>query len=197
MSVFNPLTNQELAAIVSGARVLEQDSHGPKVYQLQDGNFLKLFRRKRLFSSALLRPHSVRFCQNAKVLKELGIYTVEPITLYRLEDTSWTAVLYAPLAGKTISQLVREQPDLWPHLKPSLTAFIKRLHDCGVYFRSLHLGNIVVTPSNKLGLIDIADLQFKSAPLNRRLIRRNQEHFDKYLRKEQIKLDCTELWPSS
>ena len=197
MPVFNPLTNHELAAMVSSASILEQDSYGPKVYQLQDGNILKLFRRKRLLSSALLRPHSLRFCQNARALKKIGIQTVDPIRIYRLEDASWTAVLYGPLAGKTISQLIREQPLLWSRLKPRLATFIGMLHYHGVYFRSLHLGNIVVTPDDRLGLIDISDLQFRHAPLGRRLIRRNQEHFEKYLRKEQLELDCTGLWPSS
>ena len=197
LRTFNPLPNIELAAMISCARILEQDSHGPKVYLLQDGNVLKLFRRKRLLSSALLRPHSLRFCQNADALQALGILTLEPIRLYRLEDARWTAVLYNPLPGKTISQLIRHQPNIWPQLKPSLTTFIKMLHSYGVYFRSLHLGNIVVTPDDKLGLIDIADLQFKRAPLGRRLVRRNQEHFEKYLRKEQLQIDCTGLWPSN
>lgn len=37
-------------------------------------------------------------------------------------------------------------------------AFVAHLHSLGVYFRSLHFGNIVQTPDGALGLIDIADL---------------------------------------
>lgn len=38
------------------AEVLEADGHGDKVLRLRDGSFLKLFRRKRLISSAALFP---------------------------------------------------------------------------------------------------------------------------------------------
>ena len=59
MLTFTPLPAAMLDELIAGARILEQDSFGPKVYQLRDGNMLKLFRRKRLLSSALLRPHGV------------------------------------------------------------------------------------------------------------------------------------------
>nr|WP_319299150.1 toluene tolerance protein [Stutzerimonas xanthomarina] len=195
MPTFNKLTEADLAVMVSKSCILEQDSHGPKVYQLRDGNILKLFRRKRLLSSALLRPHSVRFCRNAEKLQTLGIPTLEPMKLYRLDDSTWTAVLYRPLPGRTLSQIVREKPALWPELKPRVSAFFQKLHHLGIYFRSLHLGNIVLTPEQALGLIDIADLQIRRRPLSRHLIRRNKAHFENYLRKEQLQLDCEGLWP--
>jgi hypothetical protein len=40
-----------------------------------------------------------------------------------------------------------------------LTLFIIRLHDLGMYFRSLHIGNVVITPDGRIGLIDFADLR--------------------------------------
>lgn len=183
-----------LNEMIEGARILEQDSFGPKVYRLRDGNMLKLFRRKRLLSSALLRPHSRRFCNNAAALHELGIPTLRPLNLYRLDDPGRTAVLYQPLPGKTLSQLLRDGDISWPVLQPELAAFINRLHNSGVYFRSLHLGNIVLTPGGALGLIDIADLQTRQRPLSGRLVRRNREHFDKYLRKEGFPFDSASLW---
>ncbi|WP_090216333.1 BUD32 family EKC/KEOPS complex subunit [Geopseudomonas guangdongensis] len=180
--------------MTEGARILEQDSFGPKVYRLRDGNMLKLFRRKRLLSSALLRPHSQRFCSNADALQARGIPTLQPLALYRLDDPAWTAVLYQPLPGETLSQLLRDDASFWQTLLPQLASFIGLLHASGVYFRSLHLGNIVRTPDGLLGLIDIADLQLRRPPLSQRLIRRNREHFDKYLRKEGFAFDSTQLW---
>lgn len=55
------LNNAELDALVATATLIESDSYGPKVYRLDNGEYLKLFRRKRLLSSALLTPYSVRF----------------------------------------------------------------------------------------------------------------------------------------
>jgi len=183
-----------LNEMIDGARILEQDSFGPKVYRLRDGNMLKLFRRKRLLSSALLRPHSRRFCANAIALQALGIPTLQPLHLYRLDDPNWTAVLYRPLPGDTLSQLLRDEGISWTELRLELARFINRLHANGVYFRSLHLGNIVRTPEGQLGLIDIADLKNRRRPLGARLVRRNREHFDKYLRKEGFPFDSASLW---
>lgn len=191
---FNHLPVTTLNKMIEGASILEQDSYGPKVYALTDGNMLKLFRRKRLLSSALLRPQSLRFCVNAEALKKRGIPTLTPLQLYRLDDTSRTAVLYRPLPGETLSTLLREGKADWLDLLPPLARFINHLHESGVYFRSLHLGNIVKTPDGAFGLIDIADLQTRRRALGRGRIRRNREHFDKYLRKENIVLDTARLW---
>jgi len=55
-------------------------------------------------------------------------------------------------------------------------------HFCrGIYFRSLHLGNIVLTPEGSLGLIDIADLSFQRRPLSKAKARRNLAHFTRLL----------------
>jgi hypothetical protein len=51
-------------------------------------------------------------------------------------------------------------------LLDSLARFIRHLHRQGVYFRSLHLGNILQLPGGNYGLIDILDLQHKRRPLN-------------------------------
>ncbi|MFV3384814.1 toluene tolerance protein [Pseudomonas sp. NY15364] len=194
MLTFIHLPTIRLNEITEAANILEQDSFGPKVYELSNGNMLKLFRRKRLFSSALLRPQSLRFCANAASLHQRGIPTLTPLKLYQLDDPAWTAVLYQPLQGKTLSQIVKNNSAAWPDLLPELAQFINHLHETGIYFRSLHLGNIVLTPDNTLGLIDIADLHVRRGPLSPGRIRRNQEHFDKYLRKENLPIDSTDLW---
>ena len=191
---FTPLPANRLAEIIDGAQILEQDSFGPKVYRLLDGNMLKLFRRKSLFSSAVLQPRSQRFCTNAASLQAQGIQTLKPLYLYRLNDPAWTAVLYKPLVGDTLSELLRNKNDLWLTLVPELAAFIKHLHKSGVYFRSLHLGNIVRTADGQFGLIDIADLQHRRGPLSRHLVHRNREHFEKYMRKEGFTFSSAVLW---
>lgn len=65
------LPQAALNQMIEGAKILEADSYGAKVYLLQDGNIVKLFRRKRLLSSALLRPYSKRFIDNAAQLEKL------------------------------------------------------------------------------------------------------------------------------
>ena len=194
MLTFTHLSAADFSTLIHNAKILEQDGFGPKVYHLSDGNMLKLFRRKRLFSSALLRPHSQRFCYNAECLEARGIRTLKPLRIYRLENPAWTAVLSSPLPGETLSKLLREGALAWSATIPELATFIYNLHQNGIYFRSLHLGNIVRTPDAQLGLIDIADMKIHRRPLSKHLVQRNREHFEKYLRKEGMLFDSSQLW---
>lgn len=180
------LPQAALNQLIEGASILEADSYGPKVYLLQDGNILKLFRRKRLFSSALLRPYSTRFINNAARLQRLGVPTLEVLALYKLQKPGMTAVLYRPLPGKTLRQLSNQENFSWQHTLPALVELIRSLHASGIYFRSLHLGNIVVTPENQLGLIDVADMRFLRPPLSARMIRRNVQHMVRYIERENL-----------
>jgi hypothetical protein len=157
MPELRPLSEAEFTRLSQGAEVLEQDAHGLKVLRLPDGDMLKLFRVKRRWSSARFSPYSKRFCRNALRLSRLGIPTVSILAWYQLSSPGLTAVLYRPLPGLTIRQIARAG-GLDPRLLQQMGAFVARLHGLGVYFRSLHFGNIVQTPEGRLGLIDIADL---------------------------------------
>jgi len=54
------------------------------------------------------------------------------------------------------------------------------LHQRGVYFRSVHLGNILRLPDGELGLIDLSDLHISARPLSARKRRRNLRHILRY-----------------
>ncbi|MBM3110589.1 toluene tolerance protein [Pseudomonas arcuscaelestis] len=176
----------DLDKLILGAQVLEADSYGAKVYLLNDGNILKLFRRKRLISSALLRPYSQRFIDNAVQLEKKGIPTLKVLKYYKLDAPGMTAVLYHPLPGETLSQLSHKAGFSWQERLPELIGLVRKLHQSGIYFRSLHLGNIVVTPEQEMGLIDVADMRFMRAPLSSRMIKRNVQHFARYIARERL-----------
>lgn len=158
-----------------GAEVLERDPHGDKVLRLADGSILKLFRRKRLLSSAAFYPYARRFAANAAALARLGVPVPEVIGVYRVAELARDVVHYRPLPGATLRELAcwGLDPEQRRRLRDDLTRFIVRLHDAGVYFRSLHLGNVVRTPDGRLGLIDFADLRVYPWPLGRYLRARN------------------------
>jgi hypothetical protein len=46
------------------------------------------------------------------------------------------------------------------------------LHDKGIFFRSIHFGNIILLPDNNYGLIDITDVRYykNPVPLRRRAV---------------------------
>jgi tRNA A-37 threonylcarbamoyl transferase component Bud32 len=154
------LSQQEFESLCHGAKVLEQDARGMKVLQLPHGDILKLFRVKRKWSSAQLVPYSRRFCRNAIRLSGLGVPTLTVKACFRLPADGLTAVLYQPLPGRTLRQIAQED-GLDEGLQQQLGVLVADLHRHGIYFRSLHLGNLVRTPEGTIGLIDIADLSIK------------------------------------
>lgn len=169
------LEHDDYLALRAGARVLERDRHGEKVLALADGSYLKLFRRKRLLSSAAWYPYAQRFADNARALAERSIPCPAVTGVWRIPALARDAVRYQPLDGLTLRQ--RMGADAGPSgLRAQLGAFVAGLHQAGIYFRSLHLGNIVLTPQNALGLIDIADLRIGKRSLPSRLRQRNLRH---------------------
>jgi len=170
------LSRDDYNALREGATVIEADRYGDKVLLLSDGTYLKLFRVKRLFSSAVFYPYSKRFVKNVSKLVEKGIPTVTVIESYRIPSIRRTAVHYYPLTGKTLRKL--GTLDLITTEK--LGKFIRELHDKGIYFRSLHMGNIVISQENRLGLIDVSDMKVNMKPLTTEMRIRNFQHMARY-----------------
>jgi tRNA A-37 threonylcarbamoyl transferase component Bud32 len=161
-----------------GADVLEADRQGDKVLRLADGSMFKLFRRKRLLTSALWSPYAKRFADNCQILQGRGIECPHIRHVYRIPSIERDAVHYDPLPGSTLRQLLGS--DDLGNLRAQLGEFMARLHQSGIYFRSAHLGNVVLTPENSLGLIDIADLRSYGRPLRKGLRLRNFKHMLRY-----------------
>jgi hypothetical protein len=169
------ITHSDYLAMREGAAVLERDRLGDKVLLLEDGSFVKLFRRKRLISSAAWYPYAQRFADNANALRLRHIPCPKVIDVFRIPSIERDGVHYLPLEGETLRQVIARNPDDSKRaaLREAFNALVRRLHDAGIYFRSLHLGNVVLTPKGELGLIDIADIRFHRKPLNQFWRKRN------------------------
>lgn len=173
------LQNHDYQSLRKNGKVIEQDGHGDKVIILTDGTFLKLFRRKRLVSSAAIWPYAQRFANNAAKLKRLGIPCPEIIQVYRIPSIKRDAVHYHPLPGVTLRQLAQNEGGLSKEIQNQFWLFVDKVQSLGIYFRSMHLGNVVLTAEGKLGLIDISDMRIKSRALNKSLRARNLKHIRK------------------
>ena len=164
------------------AEVIEADGHGEKVLRHADGSYLKIFRRKRLLSSAAWYPYARRFVDNAAALARLDVPCPQVIQLHRFPAMRRDVVHYRPLPGLTLRQIIHgARPGLdIPALLGQLGRFVATLHQYGVFFRSIHLGNIVLGNDGRLGLIDIADMQIGRRPLPRFKRKRNFAHLLRY-----------------
>lgn len=181
------VTANELQDWLSQGELLEKDSHGPKVVRLPDGKLLKIFRSRRAPLLARLRPDARRFADRASRLQGLDIQTPQIHECCWIDrDKAVSACLYQPLEGEGLDSLFRKARPEFDRLLPQLAAYIHLLHKRGIYFRSLHLGNILHTPDGSFGLIDFLDIRFKRRPLGRHLVQRNFAHLKGYLKRRKV-----------
>lgn len=181
------VTANQLQDWLSQGEVLEKDSHGPKVIRLANGDLLKIFRSRRNSLLERLQPAARRFQRNSERLNALGIATP------KIHDTFWvqrekniSACVYQPLQGTPLDSLFNIARSEFDALLPALAAYILQMHRRGIYFRSLHLGNILRTPDAGFGLIDFLDIRFKGRPLGRMLVQRNFQHLRRYLERRKV-----------
>jgi len=154
-----------------------QMSH--KVLQLPDRSIMKLFRIKRLLSSARIVPQAKRFQRNVERLQSDGIPTVALIAVYNIPSIARTAVHYRYMAGITLRDFCQKDA-MSPQLAQRLGMFFASLHQRGIYFRSIHFGNMVLTDDDSIGLIDVLDMRFRRGPLTLGLRMRNLRHLFRY-----------------
>ncbi|MBD3736259.1 MAG: phosphotransferase [Pseudomonas balearica] len=181
------VTAQELENWLAEGRVLEQDARGPKVVALPDGSFLKIFYTRRPPLQSRLWPAARRFRHNAERLRARGVAAPAIREIFWLNrNKGLSACLYTPLPGESLEQLLRNDDSRLEQELPALARFIRHLHQQGVYFRSLHLGNILLISPGQFGLIDVLDLRCYLFPLNRGLVRRNFNHLRSYLQRRKL-----------
>lgn len=161
--------------LIENASILQRENRGIKVYLLPGQHVIKLFRVKRILSWSFVYPYSMRFARNSKRLRARGIPTVQVERVFYCHSIKRHGVIYSLMPGQSLHDLLSKQsPD--PQLMKELADFMFRLHTKGVYFRSLHLGNVIRMPDGRLGLIDIADMRFRPWPLISNARARNFRH---------------------
>jgi SAM-dependent methyltransferase len=153
------ISNKTYKELIEGAKPLTQDLYGDKVLKLQDGRIAKLFRLKRVLSSALLWPYAKRFVRGTKILQKHNIPTVEVTDLFKIPSVKRDIVIYNPLEGESLRDMIKKTEDP-SDLISDFAQFFAYLHDKGIYFRAIHFNNVFITPENKFGLIDISDLYY-------------------------------------
>ena len=177
--IVEKIEKPEFEALIAGAKVISRDSHGDKVFLLRDGQILKLFRLKRILSSALIWPYGIRFSRGARKLQERKIPTVTVTAMYRVRHIRRDAVIYRPIDGATLRKVVATQ-NCPINLLGRFAGFLANLHDQGVYFRSIHFGNVIVLPDGYFGLIDLVDISTQNSPLRLHKRLRNIKHVFSY-----------------
>lgn len=164
-------------ALMADAIILSSHAvFGPKVFILPFGDIIKVFNPKSGFTRRHWHPKYLQFIENAAALHAHHIKTVTIHHIYHFKDRDAYAVRYTPLPGRDLRSLMAQNTDA---LMPVLLDFMASLHEKGIYFRGLHLGNILLCDSGGLGIIDMADMRFKRWSLGMQARVRNIAHMVK------------------
>lgn len=148
--------------LVAGSEVLQgRPAKSPRVVRWKpDGEpiVVKFWYRK----TRHVYPHSARFMKHAAALGERGVAAPEVVGWGAIAGTHIRFVSYRALPGQSL-----RSPELKLDLQ-ALAGYLAGLHDRGVDFRGLHLGNILWCPEAGFSLIDVSDCNFSRQPLSRR-----------------------------
>ena len=174
------INQEQYQQLIKGADIIEKDAFGLKILDTKKGEMIKLFRRKRLLSTALFKPYAVRFVDNAEQLATLGIPTITINTFLWCSSTKRHLVIYQRLEGVLLRNILSSTSNNTKGIFRQFGAFIAQLHNKGIYFRSAHLKNILVLANGGFGLIDISDMKIKRHSLNLKLRQRNFAHILRY-----------------
>lgn len=166
------ISKQQLGDLCSDGTWIDSIGKYPSIVIHPDGTITKLWKRKnRLFSSDRFRTYAQRFVDNAAILASKNIKVPDILDHALVEGERISIVRYRALPGNSIRDLLKTAPERVDI--PALSRYILMLHDNGIYFHSIHLGNIILLPdSSSYGLIDITDVRYykRPVPLRRRAV---------------------------
>lgn len=145
----------------------------PKVLEA-DNTIIKLFYRKRkLLSSDRIKPQAMRFYDNIQSLRAYGYDVPKLIKIQYCAELAVYLIHYHKIEGQDVRSLAKCGNISIIH---DVIKLLADLHKNGVFFRSIHLENLLYTSDGKIALIDISDLKIKSKSLTPYLRYRNLKH---------------------
>lgn len=167
------LTISELRKFVSENEVLYGHPERPGLMLTPDNRIVKSFYPRKRISTSTFIPQAKRFVANARKLRERNIEApiVEDVIYCR--DIPVHMVVYERIDGVDLRELCKAG-----HIDclSSLAAFLAHIHHKGVYFRAVHLGNLLKRSTDGFAILDIADLTTRSGPLGPLQRARNLAH---------------------
>jgi hypothetical protein len=141
------ITLSSYDSLIDRSIVIERDAYGEKVLVTPDGHYIKIFRTKKRLSTAAIRPYALRFQSNAEKLACLGIPTVQVHSVSYCPENRRHLVTYRPLPGETLRAALKKEEGQ-DGLLAGFARFLAKLHRRGIYFRSIHFGNVSVMSSS-------------------------------------------------
>lgn len=170
------LTLEQFIHLCDTATVVTTERGQPKVLESTQGEMIKVFYRRKGWSSSHLWPHAKRFVRNAQALQTRAISASKVHAIYSCPTKQCHVVIYPKVTGEQLRECLSSHTQLLP----KFAQFLAQLHGKGVFFRGIHLGNVLYDAKlQELHLIDFADLKVFKHPLSLHHRARNLAHLFK------------------
>ena len=153
------LSRDEFQRFVAQNQVLIGSPERPGLMLTSKQEIVKFFYRRKFISTSLFVPQAERFHANSIKLKQIGLAAPDVSEVYFCPDIPVHMVVYQYLKGADFRELCTKNNSQCIDRLPS---YIAMLHETGVYFRAIHLGNVLQLDDDDLALVDITDLTVRS-----------------------------------
>ena len=182
------MSYQEFEEFCEKSEILQWKDGLPSIIKHDSNLISKVWQKRIRPSSDWIYPYYRRFCRNARKLLSRGVSAPHVKHAFRVSGRKIHIVTYEELPGISLKKVLTNHRDMLDIA--GLARFFAHLHSNGIYFRSLHLGNVLRLDSGGFGLIDVADVHFLIFPLSMNLRTRNLSRL-LYYKKHRILLeDC-------
>lgn len=146
----------------------------PKVFEKNGNTIIKLFYpKRRKITSDRIRPRAIRFYRNVDKLFGRG-YSVPRIDKMQFCPDLKMYLLYYPKIQGCNVRYHAQNGNL--DIITEVARLLADLHKKGIFFRSIHLENLLYQPDGKFALLDVTDVKFRSGALSLYLRYRNIKH---------------------
>ena len=156
------LDRQQLLNYIETSQVLHGTTERPVLMLTSTNEIVKFFYRRKKISTATFLPQATRFTANSRKLLALDIPAPVVKDIMYCKEVPVHMVVYDRIEGKDVRELC--QSDGVANLA-RLPAHFVHLHKTGIFFRAVHLGNILVN-ADKIFLLDISDLSTQRSSLS-------------------------------
>jgi hypothetical protein len=163
--VLKEVSKAQVEKIVAQSEMIMGSPEEPMLLLTPAGELIKLFYRKKRFTTAILFPRAIRFVNNGRRLREKGVMAPLSNEVIYCSEMALHMVTYDPLPGKDLRALRDDGNEL---AMTGLPEYLAELHMLGVVFRGIHLGNILFLNKQAgqiYALVDIAGMTIKNRPL--------------------------------
>jgi len=157
------INKKEVDKFVADSTLLLGNEDRPGIILTSNDRIGKFFYKRKFISTSTFIPQAVRFLKNSKALVEANVRGPQVDDIVFCPDIPAHIVFYDRIKGTDLRELcAREGADIL-RLLPS---YLSHLHNTGIYFRAIHLGNVIRCEDFSLALVDISDLYVRRFPLS-------------------------------